>query len=101
MDHASPQVTAAPRGNATLAAVGFVVVGGAAAALAYMGTSDVLLAVAGGGVAALACWMIASDRYERTLLVLLLYMGLFDGVLKLRLDRGGVTLLRAALLYSL
>jgi hypothetical protein len=101
MDHASSHATAPSRGNATLAAVGFAVVGAAAAVLGYMGTSDALLSVAAGSVAALACWMLVSDRYERTLLVLLVYMGLFDGILKLRLDRGGVTLLRDALLYSI
>jgi hypothetical protein len=101
MDHASPQVTALPRGNARLAAVGLAAVAAAAAALAYMATSDTLLSAAAAGVAGLACWMLASDRYERTLLVLLLYLGLFDGILKLRLDRGGVTLLRDALLYSI
>ena len=101
MDHASPQVTPSPRVNPTVAAVGYVLVGAAALALAYVGTSDVLLAIAAGMVGGLACWMLVSDRYEWTLLVLLGYLGLFDGVLKLRLDRGGVTLLRDVLLYSI
>ena len=101
MDHASPQVTPSPRVNPTVAAVGYVLAGAAALALAYVGTSDVLLAIAAGVVGGLACWMLVSDRYEWTLLVLLGYLGLFDGVLKLRLDRGGVTLLRDVLLYSI
>jgi hypothetical protein len=54
-----------------------------------------------GAVAGIACWMLVSDRYEWTLLVLLAYLGLFDGLLKLRLDRDGVTLLRDVLLYSI
>jgi hypothetical protein len=101
MDHASPQAPPASRGNRTVLVVGFVLAGVAALALAYIGTSDALLAIAVGGVAGLACWMLVTDRYELTLFVLLVYLGLFDGFLKLRLDRGGVTLLRDVLLYSI
>jgi hypothetical protein len=101
MDHASPPISAAPRVSQPLAAVGFVLVSAATVALAYTGTSDVLLAVAAGAVAGVACWMLVSDRLEWTLLVLLGYLGLFDGFLKLRLDRSGVTLLRDVLLYSI
>jgi hypothetical protein len=101
MDHASPQAPPASRRNPTVLVVGFVLVGAAALALAYLGTSDALLAIAVGGVAGLACWMLVTDRYELTLFVLLVYLGLLDGFLKLRLDRGGVTLMRDVLLYSI
>src|ERR1700722_5606296 len=51
-----------------------------------------------GGVAA---WMFFSERYERTLAVLLLYLGLLDGFLKLKTGSTIATLGRDVLLYSI
>lgn len=49
---------------------------------------------------ALAVWMFFSERYEVTLAVLLLYLGLFDGVLKLKTGSELATLGRDVLLYA-
>jgi hypothetical protein len=75
--------------------------GAALAAGAYLATSDELMTVAAAGAGAASCWLVLSDRYERSLVLVLLYLGLADGVLKLRLDRDGVTLIRDALLYAI
>lgn len=60
--------------------------------------------VRAGGVVALlavAAWMLMSRRYELTLAVLMLYLGLLDGYLKLRLNTEAATLGRDLLLYSI
>ena len=61
-----------------------------------------LLFVAGTGlVLALVAWMVVSERYEVSLAVLLLYLGLADGYLKLKTGSSSVTLVRDLLLYSI
>jgi hypothetical protein len=49
----------------------------------------------------LALWLFFSERYEVTLAVLLLYLGLLDGVLKLASGSGAETLGRDVLLYAI
>jgi hypothetical protein len=52
-------------------------------------------------LAPLALWMFFSERYAVTLAVLLLYLGLFDGVLKLASGSSVATLGRDVLLYAI
>lgn len=49
----------------------------------------------------LALWLFLSERYEITLAVLLLYLGLLDGVVKLSSGSSLATLGRDALLYAI
>ena len=49
----------------------------------------------------LAAWLFFSERYEITLAVLLLYLGLFDGFVKLASGSSVATLGRDVLLYSI
>jgi hypothetical protein len=50
---------------------------------------------------AVAVWMFFSERYTLTLSVFLIYLGLFDGFLKLKTGSSVVTLGRDVLLYSI
>jgi hypothetical protein len=52
-------------------------------------------------LAAVALWMFFSERYELTLSVLVLYLGLFDGFLKLKTGSPIATLGRDVLLYAI
>jgi hypothetical protein len=52
-------------------------------------------------LAPLVLWLFFSERYERTLAVLLLYVGLLDGVVKLSSGSNVATLGRDALLYAI
>jgi len=52
-------------------------------------------------LAPLAIWLFFSERYEVTLAVLLLYLGLIDGVVKLASGSSIATLGRDVLLYSI
>jgi hypothetical protein len=49
----------------------------------------------------IACWLFLSERYERTLAALLLYLALLDGVIKLSSGSNVATLGRDALLYAI
>ncbi len=53
------------------------------------------------GVLAATVWMLCSERYEWTLVVLMLYLGLADGVLKLVTDAQPITLVRDLLFYAI
>jgi hypothetical protein len=46
-------------------------------------------------------WLFLSERYEYTLALLLLYLGLLDGYLKLRTNSSAITLVRDGLLYAI
>jgi hypothetical protein len=79
---------------AAIAAALFVVsISPSGASLERYGAVVVLLA--------LAVWMFFSERYEVTLAVLLLYLGLLDGFLKLKTGSSIVTLGRDVLLYAI
>jgi len=58
----------------------------------------VLAAVVVGSIAA---WMAVSDRYELSLAVLMLYLALVDGYVKLRIDTSWATLIRDLFLYAI
>ncbi len=58
------------------------------------------ITVAGLGIVVLL-WLFLSERYEYTLAVLLLYLGLLDGYLKLRTNSSAITLARDGLLYAI
>jgi hypothetical protein len=53
------------------------------------------------GLLAVTVWMLISERYEWSLAVLMLYLGLADGYLKLSTGSSQVTLLRDLLLYAI
>ena len=53
------------------------------------------------GVLAAGAWMLVSERYEWSLAILMLYVGLADGFLKLSTGSSQVTLVRDLLLYAI
>jgi hypothetical protein len=53
------------------------------------------------GMLAVTTWMFLSERYEWSLAVLMIYLGLADGYLKLRTGSSQATLLRDLLLYAI
>src|SRR4051812_43295118 len=61
----------------------------------------VLSSALGFGFVAVAGWMFLSERYALSLAVLLLYLGLLDGFLKLKTGSQFATLGRDILLYSI
>lgn len=82
--------------------VAFVVAGTAAVVLGrHAEPRDFLLL--GGGVVGIGIggWMFLSEQIEKPLLVLLLYLGLLDGFLKLRINSSATTLIRDAFLYAI
>jgi hypothetical protein len=70
------------------------------AVLALQSTNTAVHVAAPVLLAGVAAWMFFSERYERTLAVLLLYLGLLDGFLKLKTGSTIATLGRDVLLYS-
>ena len=50
---------------------------------------------------ALTVWMFLSENMDRPIVVFLLYLGLLDGLLKLRTNSTAVTLVRDVLLYAI
>jgi hypothetical protein len=50
---------------------------------------------------AVVAWLLMSERYEWSLAILVLYLGLADGYLKLSTGSDSITLLRDVLLYSI
>ena len=74
---------------------------GLLAVLALRSTSTLLHLGAPLVLVGVAAWMFFSDRYERTLAVLALYLGLFDGFLKLKTGSTIATLGRDVLLYAI
>src|SRR3954454_9990019 len=64
-------------------------------------TPSVLSTVSLLGFVGVSGWMFLSERYEVTLLVLTLYLGLLDGFLKLKTGSQLTTLGRDLLLYAI
>lgn len=62
---------------------------------------SIVLLLAGGLFVAIGVWFFASERYEHTLAVLMVYLGCADGYLKLRTGSSVMTLGRDALLYAI
>src|SRR4051794_11672037 len=60
-----------------------------------------VLVVAFGVAIVLIGWLFLSEHYERTLLVVILYIGLLDGFLRLKTGSSNLTLARDALLYAI
>ncbi len=60
-----------------------------------------LLVVMVGSVLAVSIWMLTTGRYELSLAVLMLYIGLADGFLKLKTGSSDATIARDVLLYSI
>jgi hypothetical protein len=58
-------------------------------------------AAAAAGVSGVAIWMFTTARYELTLAVVMLYIGLLDGYLKLKTGSSVATLGRDLLLYAI
>ncbi len=59
------------------------------------------MTIAVAGVLAASAWMLASERYGWSLAILMLYVGLADGYLKLSTGSSQVTLVRDLLLYAI
>src|SRR5439155_1278892 len=59
------------------------------------------LTLATAGFIAVAVWMFLEPRLERSLAVLLVYLGALDGYLKLKTGSSYMTLARDVLLYSI
>lgn len=77
-----------------------------AVAVAFVATERLaghppIVAIGLGLLVALPAWMVFSGNRRLTLAVLLLYLGLMDGVLKLHLDVPAATLGRDLLLYAI
>jgi len=68
---------------------------------AQVPSPSLLFVVAVVSVIALAAWMLFSERYAWSLAVLMLYLGLVDGYLKLRTGSSSVTLVRDLMLYAI
>lgn len=84
------------------AAVAYILGGVATLAVASrVAPPSILLMVGSGAFVALGVWMFTSERYEHTLAVLMLYLGMADGYLKLRTGSSVMTLARDALLYAI
>lgn len=79
---------------AILAALGLAVT-------AQLPTPTPISTIAVIGVLSAAVWMLCSERYEWTLVILMLYLGLADGVLKLVTDSQPITLVRDLLFYAI
>src|SRR4051794_16886575 len=84
-------------GGAAAAAIAIVVT----VAISAASAGQLLLALLIFGALSLCLWLLLSDRYEVTLAVLLLYLGLLDGYVKLKLNTSWATLGRDALLYAI
>jgi hypothetical protein len=83
-----------------LAAVGALSLAGLAISLQMPG-SNPLVALPLAALPAIAGWLLLSERYEWSLAVLMLYVGLADGYLKLSTGSSQATLLRDMLLYAI
>jgi glycosyltransferase involved in cell wall biosynthesis len=70
-------------------------------AVSAASAGSLLLALLIFGAVYLCAWLLLSERYELTLAVLLLYLGLLDGYVKLKLNTSWATLGRDALLYAI
>lgn len=62
---------------------------------------SLVLLFAGGLFVAIGIWMFLSERYEHTLAVLMVYLGVADGYFKLKTGSSVMTLGRDALLYAI
>jgi hypothetical protein len=94
-------------GRPPLAATTALAAAGAVALSAWLATSAVASAsalehrAAPAAIGLLMLWLFLSERYTLTLSVFLIYLGLFDGVVKLTTNSSVATLGRDALLYAI
>jgi hypothetical protein len=86
---------------AASASIASVVSAGLLATFALRSTGTFLHVAAPALLVGVAAWMFFSEHYERTLAVLALYLGLFDGYLKLKTGSTTATLGRDVLLYAI
>lgn len=93
---------ARPRWESVLPlSLGLTVVAIAFSVTVRLSEESPLVAVGLALLAVLPAWMVFSANYRLTLAVLMLYLGLMDGVLKLKLNISVATLGRDVLLYSI
>ena len=64
-------------------------------------TPSLVVVLAGALFIGIGVWMFCSERYEHTLAVLMVYLGIADGYLKLKTGSSVMTLGRDALLYAI
>jgi hypothetical protein len=81
--------------------VGAIIVAAGVAATVRLPAGEPVSAAAVAGIGGVAIWMFATARYERSLAVVMLYIGLADGYLKLRTGSDLATLGRDILLYAI
>jgi lipopolysaccharide exporter len=86
---------------AACAVVAGAVVAGVLGTVAFKSANSFTRDGAAALLAGVAAWMFVSDRYELTLSVFALYLGLLDGFLKLKTGSSVATLGRDVLLYSI
>jgi hypothetical protein len=80
--------------------------GGAAAAVSLAAallvpSHSVGVALAAAVLALMCVWMLATTKYELTLAVMMLYVGLADGYIRLKTGAESLTLVRDLMLYSI
>lgn len=80
---------------------GLAVAAVAASATVYVTSDFRLSTVAGVGMAAVSLWLATTRRTQLALALLMLYLGLLDGYLKLASGSSLVTLVRDVLLYAI
>jgi hypothetical protein len=98
----SPEALARPlaRPIGAIAAIGSLVAISLLIAI-EMPTGSPAAALVAAIVLAIACWMLVSERYEVSLAVLMVYIGLADGFLKLKSGSDNVTLVRDLMLWAI
>ena len=99
---AVPRVSSSSLGRWLAWTVPFATVGAAAVLIVTrVEAPSVGLALGLAAGIGLTVWMFFSERMERPLVVLLLYLGLLEGFLKLRTDSTVITSVRDVLLYAI
>lgn len=102
----SPFAPVAPRWDWLIRVMATAVAGAGAVALSLLATErlepqSLFVSLALALLVVLPAWLVLSANYAVSLAVLLLYLGLVDGVLKLKLNTPAAALGRDALLYSI
>jgi hypothetical protein len=98
--HPSAVFNRALKPLSAMATAGLLAAVGLAVTLKFPET-ELLTALVFLAVLGVAAWMFLSQRYEWTLAVLILYLGLADGFLKLSTGSPRATLVRDVLLYAI
>src|SRR3954452_23661520 len=97
-----PRLTGKPLVQSAVPLVLGTAAAGAAFAISVEVPSPKPAVIAGAAVLmALAVWMVFSSNYHLTLAALVLWLGLFDGFVRLKTGTSQLTLIRDLMLYSI